>query len=109
MLQASCIPNFLDVPASCIPIRFFFIFLPSPPTPQSTIHSAIPYGRAEWMADCGDLLWRQDSSTPPVVDADLQAALVTSFLRGALNTVDSRAVRVVRAMIWKMVKRPDNP
>ena len=35
--------------------------------------------------------------TPPVVGADLRAALVASCLRGALPPVDLRAVCLVRA------------
>eukprot|EP01025_Chloroclados_australasicus_P045180 TRINITY_DN492_c1_g1_i2.p5 TRINITY_DN492_c1_g1~~TRINITY_DN492_c1_g1_i2.p5 ORF type:complete len:144 (+),score=5.76 TRINITY_DN492_c1_g1_i2:302-733(+) len=37
--------------------------------------------------------------TPPVVGADLRAALVASCLRGALPPVDLRAVYLVRAIL----------
>ncbi len=37
--------------------------------------------------------------TPPVVGADLRAALVASCLRGAFPPVDLRAVCLVRAMM----------
>ena len=42
--------------------------------------------------------------TPPVVGADLRAALVASCLRGALVPVDLRAVCLVRAILRARVR-----
>ena len=44
-----------------------------------------------------------DTLTPPVVGADLRAALVASCLRGALPPVDLRAVCLVRAIVLPLL------